>query len=177
MNGSLQAARTNPNAWRLGAAGLIAAAAIVGVAIVVGGQVARALNGIGALTWLAAGGFLALTLPAADRRLAGWVAAVGSAVLLGAFIRPGGIVESMVWFALAAVIVVVAAGDRTGGWAFLAPAIYLPVHLLVGIGRAILRNSGMRTEPPPTAAIVPLAMLLAAAVAGALAAELVRRSR
>jgi hypothetical protein len=57
------------------------------------------------------------------------------------------------------------------------PAIYLPVHLLIGIARAILRNGGVRTDPPPTAAIVPLAMLLAAAAAGAMAATFVRRGR
>jgi hypothetical protein len=74
-------------------------------------------------------------------------------------------------------VVIFAAGDRTGAWALLVPAIYLPVHLLIGIGRAILRHGGVRTDPPPTAAIVPLAMLLAAAAAGALAATLVRRGR
>jgi hypothetical protein len=78
---------------------------------------------------------------------------------------------------LAGAVVVFAAADRTGAWALLVPAIYLPVHLLIGIGRAILRNGGVRTDPPPTAAIVPLAMLLAAAAAGALAAAVVRRGR
>ena len=86
-------------------------------------------------------------------------------------------IEVVVWFALAGAVVVFAAADRIGAWALLVPAIYLPVHLLIGIGRAILRNGGVRTDPPPTAAIVPLAMLLAAAAAGALAATIVRRSQ
>jgi hypothetical protein len=177
MVGSRQLVQSYPNAWRVAAGGLVVAAAIVGVAIAVGSPAARALNGVGALIWLGAGAVLALSLPATDRRAAGWVVAIGSAVLLAAVIRPGGVVQVVVWFAIAAVAVVVAAGDRTGAWALLAPAIYLPAHLLVGVGRAILRHGGVRTEPPPTAAIVPLAMVFAAAVAGIVAAELVRRSR
>ena len=105
----------------------------------------------------------------------GWVAAIAGGFILGALVRPGGLVEVFVWFALAGAVVVLAAADRIGAWALLVPAIYLPVHLLIGIGRAILRNGGVRTDPPPTAAIVPMAMLLAAAAAGAVAAALVRR--
>ena len=102
----------------------------------------------------------------------GWAAAIAGGFILGALVRPSGLVEVVVWFALAGAVVVFAAADRIGAWALLVPAIYLPVHLLIGIGRAILRNGGVRTDPPPTAAIVPLAMLLAAAAAGALAAAL-----
>jgi hypothetical protein len=80
-------------------------------------------------------------------------------------------------FAVAGALAVIAGGDRSGAWALLVPAIYLPAHLVIGIGRAIARGGAMRTEPPPTAAIVPLAMLLAAAVAGAAVAALLRRER
>ena len=59
----------------------------------------------------------------------------------------------------------------------MAPAIYLPVHLVIGIGRAILRESEMRVAPPPTAALLPLSMVIAALVAGAAAAYLVRSRR
>ena len=125
------------------------------------------LNAIGAVLWLVSGVLLAVSLPSAQRQLLGWAAAVASGFVLGALVRPGGLVEAIVWFALAGAVVVLAAGDRAGAWALLVPAIYLPVHLLIGIGRAILRDGGVRTDPPPTAAIVPLAMLLAAVVAGA----------
>jgi hypothetical protein len=175
--GSLSLTRAQPNRWRLAAGGLILAAVIVAVAIIAGGPAARILNGIGALVWISSAIVLAMALPAPERRVAGWVAAVVAALLLGGVVRPSGISEVVVWFALAGAAVVLAAGDRSGGWALLVPAIYLPVHLVIGIGRAIARHGGMRTEPPPTAAIVPLAMVLAAAAAGALMANIVRRQR
>ena len=173
----LHFSRNDPTAWRTAAAGLVASAAIVGLAIVVGGTTARLLNPIGAVLWLASGVLLALSLPSPQRRVLGWVAAIAGGFILAALVRPSGLVEVVAWFALAGAVVVLAATDRTGAWALLVPAIYLPMHLLIGIGRAILRNGGMRTDPPPTAAIAPLAMLLAAAAAGALAAAIVRRDR
>ena len=173
----LHLGRNDPAAWRTAAAGLVLAAAIVGLAIVVGGTTARFLNPIGAVLWLVSGALLANSLPSPQRRMLGWAAAIAGGLILGAIVRPRGLVEVVLWFALAGAAVVVAAGDRTGAWALLVPAIYLPVHLLIGIGRAIVRNGGVRTDPPPTAAIVPLAILLAAAAAGALAAVLVRRGR
>ena len=169
--------RNDPTTWRTAAAGLVLAATIVGLAIVVGGTAARLLNPIGAVLWLASGVLLAVSLPSAQRRLPGWVAGIAGGFVLGSLVRPSTPMEAIVWFALAGAVVVFAAGDRTGAWALLVPAIYLPVHLLIGIGRAILRNGGVRTDPPPTAAIVPLAIVLAAAAAGALTAAMVRRSR
>ena len=173
----LHLSRNDPSAWRKASAGLVLAGAIVGLAIVLGGTTARLLNPVGAVLWLASGVLLAASLPSAQRRVPGWAAAIAGGFILGALVRPSGLVEVVLWFALAGAVVVVAAADRTGAWALLAPAIYLPVHLLIGIGRAIMHNGGMRTDPPPTAALVPLAMLLAAAAAGALAATVVRRGR
>ncbi|MGH2617580.1 MAG: hypothetical protein ACRDJC_20295 [Thermomicrobiales bacterium] len=170
-------ARNDPTSWRTAAVGLILAATVVGIAIVVGGPEARILNGIGAILWVGSGVLLAFSLPPAQRQLAGWASALASGLILGAIVRPGGLLEAVVGFAVAGAVIVLAAGDRSGGWALLAPAIYLPVHLVIGVGRAILRNGGVRTEPPPTAAIVPLTMLLAAAIAGALVASYVRRGR
>ena len=175
--GPLHLSRNDPRSWRTASAGLILAAAIVGLAIIVGSATARVLNPIGAVLWLASGAFLVVSLPSVQREMLGWVAAIASGLILGALVRPSGLIEVGVWFMLAGAVVVFAAADRTGAWALLVPAIYLPVHLLIGIGRAILRNGGVRTDPPPTAAIVPLAMLLAAAAAGALAAAIVRRGQ
>jgi hypothetical protein len=173
--GRFSLARDDANGWRVGAGGLLVAGVLVGVAIIAGVPLSRALNPVGAILWLASGAFLARSLPTARRPAAGWVVAVASGVVLGAFIRPSGLLEAVLWFALAGAVVVVAAGDRSGGWALLAPAIYLPVHLAIGIGRAVMRGGGVRTDPPPTAAIVPLAMLLEAAAAGAAVAWGVRR--
>jgi hypothetical protein len=173
----LHLARSDLRSWRTAAAGFVLAAALVGLAIVLGGTTARMLNAVGAVLWLASAVLLAISLPSAPRPVPGWAAAVAAGVMLGAVVRPSGLVEVVIWFALAGAVVVVAAKDQVGAWALLVPAIYLPVHLSIGIGRAIVRNGGVRTDPPPTAAIVPLAMLLAAAVAGALVATLVRRGR
>ncbi len=173
---SLQITRANPKTWIMAAAGLALAGIIVGVAIIAGGSAARALNGVGAIVWIASGVVLALSLPAAQRRALGWVAAIGSGLILGGIVRPGTLPEAIVSFSIAGAAVVLLAGDRTGGWALLAPAIYLPVHLIIGIGRAMMRGS-IRTGPPPTAAILPLVMILAAAAAGLLAAWVVRRNQ
>jgi hypothetical protein len=162
--------------WRIAAAGLFLAAAVVGVAIVIGGAVARTLNGVGALLWLISAGLLAFTLPSVQRRMAGWLAAIAAGLLLGGIVRPSSLVEAVIWFAVAGAAVVFVAGDRLGSWALLVPAIYLPVHLLIGISRALMRGGAVRTEPPPTAAILPLIMILAAALGGTLAAIYVRRS-
>ena len=173
---TLAAFRSRGDAWRLAAFGLVIAAGIVGIAITAGGPTARTLNGIGALIWVGSSVFLALTLPAARRAGIGWIAAVAAGLLLGGVILPGTVELVIACFAVAGAAIVMAAGDRTGAWGFLAPAIYLPVHLIIGIGRAMLREGGMRTDPPPTAAILPLTMILAAAVGAGLAASIVRRN-
>jgi hypothetical protein len=173
--GPLRLSRNDPRSWRTAAAGLVLSAGIVGLAIVLGGATARLLNPIGVVLWLVSAVLLGVSLPPVQRPMAGWAVAIAGGFILGALVRPSGLIEVIVWFALAGAVVAFAAADRVGAWALLVPAIYLPVHLLIGIGRAILRNGGLRTDPPPTAAIVPLAMLLAAAAAGALAAAVVRR--
>lgn len=175
--GALRFSRDDPNAWRVPVIGLFVAAIIVAIAIVVGGSAARALNGLGGLLWIASGVLLGLSVPAAPRYAAGWIAAVLSGVVLAGLIRPGTVGEATVAFAVAGAVVVFAAGDRSGVWALLAPAIYLPVHLVIGIGRALSQGGAMRADPPPTAAVVPLTMLLAAAAGGAIAASMVRRVR
>ena len=163
--------------WRRAAVGLVIAAAIVSTAIVVGGAASRMLNGIGVVLWVGSGVLLALSLPPARRPAVGWVAAAAAALLLGGVIRPGNLAEVAIGFGLAGAAIVLVAGDCTGGWALLAPALYLPVHLVIGIGRAIVQAGGVRTDPPPTAAIVPLAIVVAAGLAGALAAAIVRAER
>jgi hypothetical protein len=165
------------DAWRLAAAGLVVATIVVGIAIVVGAPLSRVLNGVGALVWVGSGILLALSLPASRRAALGWAVALLSGFLLGAVVRPGTPVEALIGFGLAGFAVVFAARDRVGAWALLVPTIYLPVHLIIGIGRALMRDGGVRTDPPPTAAIVPLVIVLAAGAGGALAAAIVRRGR
>jgi hypothetical protein len=177
VSSTLSAFRSRGDSWRVAAFGLVIAASIVGIAITAGGTSARTLNGVGALFWVGSSILLALTLPSARRAGFGWIVSLAAGLLLGGVIRPGTVELAVACFAVAGALIVVAAGDRTGAWGFLAPAVYLPVHLVIGIGRAMLREGGMRTDPPPTAAILPLAMILAAAVGASVAASVVRRSR
>lgn len=174
---SLKFAGEDSNAWRLAAGGLVLAAVIVGFAIMAGGSAARMLNGVGAIVWIVSGIALGFFIPTAERQLPGWIAAAAGGLLLGGLVRPGTVAEAVVAFAIAGAAAVVVAGDKTGAWAFLVPAIYLPVHLIIGIGRAMVRESGVRTDPPPTAAILPLVMILAAGVAGAIVAAALRARR
>src|SRR5215208_7909369 len=96
----LRLSRNDPGFWRMAAAGLILAAAIVGLAIVLGGTTARLLNPVGALLWLVSAVLLGTSLPPAQRQMLGWVAAVGGGFILGALVRPSGLVEVIAWFAL-----------------------------------------------------------------------------
>lgn len=160
--------------WQLAAGGLVIAGLVVALAIVVGGSAARALNGVGAILWVASGVLLAVSLPKPERLPVAWITAVVTGGLLGAVIRPSTFAVAIAAFAIAGAAVVLLGGDRTGGWALMAPAIYLPVHLVIGIGRAIMRGSEMRVAPPPTAALLPFSMVLAALLAGAVAAYVVR---
>ncbi len=163
--------------WRVAAAGLFLAGVVVALAIVAGGSASRTLNGIGAVIWLISGVLLIRWLPVVSRPLPGWIVALAGGLLLAAVVRPGTLLEAAIAFLVAGGAVGLASGDRTGAWALLAPAIYLPAHLIIGIGRAMMRGGEMRTDPPPTAALVPLTMLVAAFAGGALIAAMMRRQR
>ncbi|MFT4036584.1 MAG: hypothetical protein QM692_00280 [Thermomicrobiales bacterium] len=163
--------------WQIGGIGLVVAGLIVALAIVLGGSAARALNGVGAIVWIGSGVLLALSLPRPQRPALAWGVALIAGGLLGAVVRPGEFPIAIASFALAGALIVGLGGDRTGGWALMAPAIYLPVHLIVGIGRAIMRGSEMRVAPPPTAALLPLSMVLAAGIAGLIVAAILRSNR
>ena len=146
----------------LGVAGVI-----VGAAILVGGDVARALNGIGAICWLVGGLCLVLALRAGGWRWPSAAVALAAVVLMALVVRPGELLVAAGGFLLAGALVAGIAGDRPLGWALLVPALWLPVHLSLAIGRSLFAGGGrIRTDPPPTAALVPLTMIAAAAAAG-----------
>ena len=152
---------------RLGQALILVAAIVAGLAIIADGPISRALNGFGALLWVASAGILVWSLrrePQATQLLP--LAAAG-AIVLGILVRPSDLAAAIIGFGLAGAVIGLLAVSRALGWALLVPAIYLPVHLVVAIGRSILAGStSVRTEPPPTAPLVPLAMVLAAGIAG-----------
>lgn len=103
------------------------------------------------------------------RRLLGAAAIV--AFVLVNLTKPTDPTAAAVGFVLGgAVLALVAAGVQARDVALL-PAIWLPMHLLVAASVALAREvrgmpAQVRTDPPPTAAIVPLVMVIAAYLGG-----------
>ena len=145
---------------------LVVAAAIVGLAIAADGTLARMLNGVGGLCWLAAAVALALGVQR-ERRLQGALVTAGVVLLLALVVRPSDLAAALVGFSLGGAVVAFAVGNQPLRWALLVPAAWLPAHLAIAIVRAAAAgNPRVRTAPPPTAALVPVAMVLAALAGG-----------
>jgi hypothetical protein len=161
---------------KIGAALLVVAAIIVGVAITVGDPWSRPINGVGGLCWLVAAGLLALSVRGGERQAIGWLATVGMVVVLVIAIRPSNLVAAILGFSVAGALIAVIMRDRPIRWALLVAAMWLPAHLALAVGRVALHGGGtVRTEPPPTAALVPMAMILAAGAGGLVIVWLRRR--
>jgi hypothetical protein len=146
---------------------LIAAGLVVAIAIAASGPIARGTNGVAGILWIAS----AVMLVAARRgdtrfwsRLA-VVAAIGLGLVL--FIKPSDLTWAIAGFGVAGALIALLFRDQGIGWAKALSALWLPEHLGTAIGRAIYRSirdlpTSVRTDPPPTAALVPLVMILAA---------------
>jgi hypothetical protein len=144
---------------------LVAAALFVALAIDSEDGVARVLNTMGGILWLLS----AWLLWRANARHAGRsvpLVAATTALVLVIALRPSNLIWAGVGFAIGGAIVALAvSGDRVRA-ALMLPALWLPVHLLVAITKVGIREirdrpATVRTDPPPTAAFVPLAMVLA----------------
>lgn len=156
---------------------MVVAGLFVGAAIASTAPVMRsALNGVGGVLWLAGAAWIVWSLRNSPRRLPAGVVAAVAVVILVWFVRPVDLALSVVGFAIAGALVAGMGQDRPFAWALVVPATWLPVHLLLGAVRGFIFQHGqIRTVPPPTAAIVPLSMVLAAGVAGAVVAWLLAR--
>jgi hypothetical protein len=98
------------------------------------------------------------------------VVAVESLALV-LLVKPSDLLWAAIGFAAGGAAIALLASGRQYDWALLLPALWLPVHLLVAISRALVRaltggEAAVRSDPPPTAALVPCAMVLSA-LAGA----------
>jgi hypothetical protein len=164
----------------IGIAGLALGALLVGVAIVMDSELGRAVNGVGGILWFASTALL--TLVAVRSRPPAWLWAALAVVVIGvAFvIKPTAVVPALIGFVPAGFLLAAIAPRQKLLWAALVPAWYLPAH----IGTAIMKSAvnamlgnevGIRTEPPPTAAIVPLVMVVCALAGGLLAQYLLQR--
>ena len=162
--------------WRQSRTGgglLIVASVLVGFAIAADDPLARVLNGVGGLCWLGAAVLLARSLRTSDRCLPAAIGTIVVVLVLAVAVRPSDLSMAIVGFVIGGVLVAAVGIDRPVRWALLVPALWLPAHLSIAIGRVIVNEGGqVRTEPPPTAALVPLAMVLAAGAGGLAVARL-----
>ncbi|HEV2109240.1 MAG TPA: hypothetical protein VGR16_13335, partial [Thermomicrobiales bacterium] len=125
----------------LGTGLLIAGALVVAVAIVTGGTLARAVNGVAALLWFGSLWLVWTSLGSERRRLALTAVTVVTTLVLVLVVKPSDLFMAAVGFSIAGLIVSVAAGRSEVQWAAMVPALWLPVHLGVTIGRALTSAS------------------------------------
>jgi hypothetical protein len=157
---------------RIGTCLLVAAIVLVALSIVLDGTVSRMLNGLAGMTWFASAGFLVLAARQRGGRVRTWLVAVGLTVLVAFVVTPSDFLPATVGFGLAGMVIALVAGRDETLWARVIVGLYLPLHVGTAMLKAAWRavtdgDAAIRTDPPPTAALVPAAMLLAA-VAGAL---------
>jgi hypothetical protein len=157
---------------KLGFVGLIAAALLVGGAIAADGQAARTINGIAGLLWIAAGAAVVWSLRGDEGFLPRLLVSGGLTLTLVLITRPSDYLSAAIGFTVAGAVIAATAPGRERSWAVTVPALWLPVHLAVALARVAdraLRDlpAHVRTEPPPTSALVPLVMVIAAWLGGA----------
>jgi hypothetical protein len=160
---------------------LVLATVLVAASILAGGDAGKVLNGAAGLTWFVSAGLLSLT---AARTHPGWELWIATVVLTGvvAFLaKPTDFIPAIVGFGVAGFVVAMIARTDTIRWARLVVALYLPFHIGAAVIKVVYRNlsdgeATIRSDPPPTAALVPIAMF-GAAIAGALIAQAVMDRR
>jgi hypothetical protein len=164
------------------AVGLIAASLVVAVAILADGAAAKTLNGLGGVLWIGSAVILVRSLKS-SAQFSMWFAVIFvDCLLLVLLVKPTNLVWALIGFGLGGMLIGLLTGAQALNWAPLLPALWLPAHLLVAISRAVIRTiegseAAVRSDPPPTAALVPFAMVVAS-LAGAWIVEWFRhRSR
>lgn len=149
-----------------GTIALAAATVIVGASILAGGEAGRVLNGVSGLTWFGAAGLLGVAAFRLRHGWRVWAVAVAMTGVVAFVVKPSDLMLAIVGFGLAGAAMTVVAAPHGVLWAKFVVALYLPFHIGAAVGRAVYRSlSGseavIRSDPPPTAAMVPIAMLLA----------------
>lgn len=167
---------------RTGTIVLMVATLVVAISIVVDGTASRLFNGLGGVAWFASAAILAVATRKTRASIATWGVAFALTALLAFVVTPSDFSRAIVGFGGAGVAIALVSSRNEVLWAKLIVALYLPLHVGTAILKSVWRSvvggdASIRTDPPPTAALVPMAMLVAA-VAGALAVGyLQRRSR
>ncbi|MCO5216756.1 MAG: hypothetical protein M9953_12025 [Thermomicrobiales bacterium] len=167
---------------RIATGTLAVATVIVGASIVADGDLAKALNGVAGLTWFASSAMFIIEGRRRGSTSLQWAGITALTAVVAFVIKPSDIVLASIGFVPAAFVAGMMVKRDPMLWAKMVPALYLPLH----IGTAVLKAAGrsalgmdasIRSEPPPTAAIVPFVMLAAAVVGGWLATKMKAGSR
>jgi hypothetical protein len=154
---------------------LVIASLVVAVAILLSGEeIGSTISGIGGILWIAAAIWMLVELRTEPRRIVIGLVALAGALVMAAVVKPGNYLEAIVGFAIAGAAVGFAAGPGAARWAMLPAALYFPLHIIIAIGRVAVSGGArsVRTQPPPTDALVQVAMVAAAGIAGYLVAML-----
>lgn len=162
------------NLERIATGTLATATVIVGASIVADGTLAKGLNGVAGLTWFASSALFAIEGRRRGAPGIQWAGIIGLTAVVAFVIKPSDLVLASVGFGGAGLIAGILVQRDPIFWAKMIPAFYLPLHIGTAILKAVGRNalgmeSSIRTDPPPTAAVVPAIMLGAALVGGWLA--------
>jgi len=165
---------------RIATGTLAVATVIVGASIVADGQVAKALNGVAGLTWFASSALFILEGRRRGSTGLQWLGITALTAVVAFVVKPSDIVLATIGFIPAGIAAGMIARRDPVFWAKMIPALYLPLHIGTAVLKAIGRNvlgmeSSIRTDPPPTAAVVPMVMLGAAIVGGFIARKLAGR--
>ena len=145
--------------------GLLLAALIVGLAIATSGPFSKGVNGVGGILWISSAAALGIRLKRADSWVRNASIAFFITLTLVLLVKPTDLLWAAVGFTIGGALMGLAVSARRLEWAGFMAAIWLPTHLLVAIARVIERSvrnlpATVRTDPPPTAAIVPFAMVV-----------------
>jgi hypothetical protein len=146
---------------------LLAAGCIVGVAIAADGAIARGFNGVAGIAWIASAVLLIRSQKGRPSFLPRLLAVIAIGIVLVLLVKPSNLAWAVAGFGAAGAAISFALPKSGVVWAKILPALWLPEHLGVAVVKAIVREirnqpANVRTDPPPTAALVPLAMILAA---------------
>lgn len=167
------------NLQAIGTGALFFGALLVGIAIVMDSDAGRLVNGVGGVLWFAA--TAALTIVAARSRQPAWLWLLLAVltITVAFIVRPSAAVPTLVGFIPAGFVMAAMARRAKLLWATLVPAWYLPAHIGTAVAGAAVRellghDAGLRTDPPPTAWMVPLLMVVCALIGGYAAMRTVR---
>lgn len=159
---------------------LAAATVIVGASIVADGTLAKGLNGVAGITWFASSAMMAIEGRRRGATPLQWAGILALTAGVAFVIRPSDLTLAVAGFVPAGFVAGAAMRRNPLFWAKAIPAFYLPLHIGTAVLKAASRSalgmeSSIRTDPPPTAAVVPAVMLGAAVAGGWLADRFLRR--